>query len=41
MFCTETVPGNNLELVAKVFVYDIDILSGLIPDKLKLLEVLL
>ena len=38
MFCTETEQAYNLELIANVTIYTIDILSGLLPDKLKLLE---
>ena len=41
MYCTETVQDYNLELVAHVVIYAIDILSCLLPVKLKLLEVLL
>ena len=40
MLCTETEQGYNLYLVANVVIYTIDIISGVLPDKLKLLKVL-
>ena len=40
MFCTEAEQGYNL-FVTNAIINTIDIVSGLLPDKLKLLGVLL
>ena len=41
MFCTETANGYNLLLVANIIIDTIDILIGLLSDKLNMLELLL